>query len=146
MDLIVPLLFFYKCNIMAEGFRFMPLGLVSWEPFGSAHRSVKCKLEHRCWRACGADVSLRDVTIAQMGKLRTGHRTRRVDFRLLAEALGRCRTRWGRGADEKDRIERMCISLLMSKNLYGHSMYVSDIAISWLWYIRTPLAFIISWR
>ena len=26
--------------------------------------------------------------------LRTGHRTRRVDFRLLAEALGRCHTRW----------------------------------------------------
>ena len=27
-------------------------------------------------------------------ELRTGHRTRRVDFRLLVEALGRCRTRW----------------------------------------------------
>ena len=73
----------------------------------------------------GADESLRDVTIAQMGnrdskcewrhapevhrgfsefwrkliELRTGHRTRRVDFRLLAEALRKCRTRgwwwWG---------------------------------------------------
>ena len=41
---------------------------------------------------------------------------RRVDFRLLAEALGGCRTKWG-GADEKARIERMCISLLMLKNL-----------------------------
>ena len=61
-----------------------------------------------------ADMSLRDVTIAQMEngaskcearggfgefwrklvELRTGHRTRRVDFCLLAEALGRCRTRW----------------------------------------------------
>ena len=30
-------------------------------------------------------------------ELRTGHRTRRVDFRLLSEALGRCRTRLGRG-------------------------------------------------
>ena len=29
--------------------------------------------------------------------MRTGHRTRRVNFRLLAEALGRCRTRWGGG-------------------------------------------------
>ena len=42
-----------------------------------------------------------------------------VDFRLLAEAgpvaLCRVRKRWG--ADEKARIERMCISLLMSKNL-----------------------------
>ena len=36
-----------------------------------------------------------------------------VDFHLLAEALGRCRTRWRRGADGKARIERMCISLLM---------------------------------
>ena len=73
--------------------------------------------------ADGADVSLRDVTIARDGKRgyrvrvtsRTGsarkilgdfekvnrvdtrHPTRRVDFRLLVEALGRCRTRWGGG-------------------------------------------------
>ena len=32
---------------------------------------------------------------SQLVELRTGHRTRRVDFRLLAEVLGRCRTRWG---------------------------------------------------
>ena len=38
-------------------------------------------------------------------ELRTGHRTRRVDFRLLVEALGRCRTRWG--ADDEARIERI---------------------------------------
>ena len=30
-------------------------------------------------------------------ELRLRHRTRRVDFRLLAEALGRCHTRWGVG-------------------------------------------------
>ena len=75
-------------------------------------------------RAGGADVSLRDVTVALMGngatecgwrhapearggfggfwksqlvELRTGHRTRRVDFRLLAEALGSCRTGCGGG-------------------------------------------------
>ena len=29
--------------------------------------------------------------------MRTGHRTRRVDFRLLAKALGRCRTKLGGG-------------------------------------------------
>ena len=64
----------------------------------------------------------------------------------------------GGWADKKARIERMCISLLMSNvylspyvkgnkkfrtcfsnfeipmfYLYGHSMNVSDIAISWLW-------------
>ena len=70
--------------------------------------------------ACGADMSLRDVTTAWDGKrgwqvrmtsrtgsarrilgilkkviwVKTGHRTRRVDLRLLAEALGWCRTRW----------------------------------------------------
>ena len=37
-------------------------------------------------------------------------REKTVDFRLLAEALGRCRTRWRVGGDEKARIERMCIS------------------------------------
>ena len=68
-------------------------------------------------------MSLRDVTIAWVGKrgyrvrvtsctgsarriwgiwrklsrVETRHRTRRVDFRLLAEALCRCRTRWGWG-------------------------------------------------
>ena len=67
-------------------------------------------------------MSLRDVTIARYGnglqsandvthrkraedfrnlkkvsRIETRHRTRRVDFRLLAEALGRCRTRWGGG-------------------------------------------------
>ena len=30
-------------------------------------------------------------------ELRTGHRMRRVDFHLLAKALGRCRTIWGGG-------------------------------------------------
>ena len=90
--------------------------------------------------AGGADMSLRDITIAQMGngtreygwphapeacggfwgfwksqlvELRTRHRTRRVDF------LGSQRSdefaRYGRrtrwGADEKASIERLCISL-----------------------------------
>ena len=55
-------------------------------------------------------------------ELRTRHRTRRVDFwgsqRPDEFARYGRRTRWGGvGADGKARIERMCISLLMSKNL-----------------------------
>ena len=84
-------------------------------------------------------MSLRDVTIARdglqsvndvmhqkhvedFGNLKKVRRIENwtpnetVDFHLLAEALGRYRTRW-RGADEKARIERLCFSLLMSKNL-----------------------------
>ena len=48
----------------------------------------------------------------KVSRVETRYRTRRVDFRLLA-CLGRCRTRWG--PDEKARIERFCVSLLMSK-------------------------------
>ena len=74
-------------------------------------------------RARGADVSLRDVPIAQIGneaskcewrhapEARGGFwdlekvsdliwdlpREKTVDFRLLAEALGRCHSRWGGG-------------------------------------------------
>ena len=50
------------------------------------------------------------LILKKVSKVETRHRTRRVDFRLLAEALGRCRMRWGGGADEKARIERMYIS------------------------------------
>ena len=39
----------------------------------------------------------------QLVELRTGHRTRRVDFRLLAEALGRCRTRWWGQKEEEEK-------------------------------------------
>ena len=55
--------------------------------------------------------------LKKVSRVETRHRTRRVDFRLLTEALGRCRTRCGGGADEKARIERLCLSVLMSKNL-----------------------------
>ena len=51
----------FHCNIMAEGFRFMLLGLVRLRTF-----RVRCKLDagvNAC--ACRADVSLRDVTIAR---------------------------------------------------------------------------------
>ena len=35
------------------------------------------------------------VDLKKSVELKTEHRTRRVDFRLLAEALARCRTRYG---------------------------------------------------
>ena len=92
-------------------------------------------------RAGGADVSLRDVTIAQMGngarecgwrhapearggfggfwknqlvELRTRHRTRRVDFRgsLRPDEFARYgRRTCWEGADGKASTERLCISL-----------------------------------
>ena len=51
-----------------------------------------------------------EILKMSVSRVETRHRTRRVDFRLLAEALGWCRTRYG-GADEKARIERLCLSL-----------------------------------
>ena len=95
----------------------------------------------------------------KVSELRTGHRTRRLAFvsswglGLVPHVLG--------GTDEKARIERFCLSPvekpLNSKiiksfvpeqrsryvfsnfeipmfYLYGHSIYVSHIVISWLWY------------
>ena len=46
------------------------------------------------------------------------------DFRLLAEALWRVCTWWG-GENGKVSIERMCISLLMSKNLLNSKVIKS---------------------
>ena len=91
-----------------------------------------------------------------------------VDFRLLTETFVAGARRVGVGADKKARIERLCLSLLMSKKPlnskviksfvpekrnrkcfssfeipmfyhFGHSMYVSHIAISWLWYSTTTV-------
>ena len=135
-------------------------------------------------RAGGADVSLRDVTIAQMengaSECKWCHvpeacgkfweiLKKSVELRLASGedswlslacgGLGHVSHEMGGGwRDEKARIERMCISLLKLKGnkkfrnwtekslrvfrisrflfyLYGHSMYVLHIAISWLWYI-----------
>ena len=47
--------------------------------------------------------------LKKVDRVETRHRTRSVYFRLLAEALGRYRTRWG--ANEKARIERLYLSL-----------------------------------
>ena len=64
----------------------------------------------------------RILGIVKKSELRTRHRTRRVDFRGSQRPdefarYGRRTRWWGAGADEKNRIERMCISLLVSKNL-----------------------------
>ena len=42
------------------------------------------------WK-CAEDLG----NLKKVSRVETRHQTRRVDFRLLAEALGRCRTRWG---------------------------------------------------
>ena len=50
-----------------------------------------------------------------------------VDFRLLAEALGRCRTRWG-AACEKARIER-CAALSLCRRTFklkGNKSFVPE--------------------
>ena len=56
----------YICNIMAEGFCFMPLGLVRLRTF-QCMGYLGATFTQVFTRAGGADVSLRDVTIAQMG-------------------------------------------------------------------------------
>ena len=53
----------------------------------------------------------------KVSRVETRHRTRRVDFRLLAEALGRCRA-WWRGADEKASKERLCLSLSLCRKTF----------------------------
>ena len=54
----------YQCNIMAEGFRFMPLGLVRLRTFRFSAWVTEVQHERRCSRACGwVDVSFRDVKI-----------------------------------------------------------------------------------
>ena len=56
--------------------------------------------------------------LKKVSRVETRHRKKTVDFRLIAEALGRCRTScFGWGADKKARIEGLCLSLLISKNL-----------------------------
>ena len=92
--------------------------------------------------ASRADVSLRDFTIARDGKrglvsandithwkhkedfgnlkkvrrVETRHQTRRLTFACSQRPLWLVPHEMG-GADEKARIERLCLSLLLSKNL-----------------------------
>ena len=63
MQNIFPFLYKALCNIMAEGFHFMPLGLVRLRTMvylGATLTPVSMHVGE-------ADVSLRDVTIAQKG-------------------------------------------------------------------------------
>ena len=66
------------------------------------NRASNCKWHH------APEVRRGFWDFEKVSEIETWHRTRRVDFRLLAEALGRCRTRWG--ADEK-RQNRKNVSL-----------------------------------
>ena len=66
---------------MAEGFCFMPLG---WEPFRSVNGLLRCNINTGVHaRAGGANVSLRDVTMAQMEKGAT-----QCEWRHAPEARG----------------------------------------------------------
>ena len=75
-------------NIMAEGFRFMPLGLVKLRTFRSQCMGyLGATLTQGLTRARGVNVSLRDVTIAQIGNGVT--ECGAVTHRKRAEDLGR---------------------------------------------------------
>ena len=140
--LLMNILSYLKCNIMAEGFRLMPLGLVrlrTFRPMGylgatltqvfTRVRRQSERVTQRCnnsprWEmglASANDVRhqkrVEDLgNLKKVSRVETRHRTRRVDFRLLAEALGGCRSRWG--ADEKARIERLCLSLSLCRKTF----------------------------
>ena len=121
------------CNIMAEG--------LGWEHFGSVHGLLRCNINigvhastqsgrvtQRCHNSPRWETGLQianDVThqkhaedfrnLKKVRRVETKHRTRRLAFAssrgLVAGAA------WDGGADEKARIERLCLSLLISKNL-----------------------------
>ena len=57
-----------------------------------------------------------EILKKSVSRVETRHRARMVDFRLLAEALGRCRTRWGVQI-KRGRIEGLCLSLSLSLSL-----------------------------
>ena len=100
------------------------------------HGLVRCKYERRCSRACGADVSFRDVTIkipdrgcdqgcewrhapealTEIWEKSVSWVLRSEEegwLSLLAEALGRCHTWFG--ADGKVSIERWYLSPYVEK-------------------------------
>ena len=132
-----------NCNIMAGGFRFMPLGLVRLSTWVS-----QVQHKHRCSRACVCAQSGRvtqrchnspDVKRRIASANDITHRKRAEDFGRFwksqlvemrpasggdgwlslarGDLCGGCQTCSGGGADEKARIERLCLSLLISKNL-----------------------------
>ena len=104
------------------------------------HGLVKCKHERRCSHASGADVSFRDVTIKIPGRdydqgcewrhaleawadiweksVEFCRRKKKVDFRLLAEALRRVPHVIG-GVDGKVSIERLSLSPYVEKPFHS---------------------------
>ena len=105
------------------------------------HGLVRCKLERRCWRACGKDVSFTDVKIkiperkvdqgmwmtSCTGSARGGFegfwksqfvvfavRRKRVTFACSPRPCAGCHKCWW-GADGKVNIERLCISPYVEK-------------------------------
>ena len=121
---------------MAEELRFMPLGLVRLKTFRPAHGLVRCNINTGVHaHAGGVDVSLRDVTIAHIGRGVTecGWRhtpeerggfgeilKKSVSWERDTERDGRLSLSrgglalvphvfWGWG-DEKNSIERLCLS------------------------------------
>ena len=132
-----------KCNLIVDGFQFMPLGIVRLRAFRiSTWVMLGATLKHVFTFARRADVSLRDVTIARDGKRVTQYEwrhapevrggfwvilkksvsweldTERDGWHSLArgELCGECPTKWGR-ADEKAGIERLCLSPYVEKPL-----------------------------
>ena len=100
------------------------------------HGLVGCQLDRMCWHACGEGVSFKDVKIKisdrecylgskwrhapeacaeAFGRFEKSHLVesccpkKKGDIRLLAEALWRVPHVLG-GADERARIERLCLS------------------------------------
>ena len=127
---------------MAERFRFMPLGLVRLRTFrlsgyiGATLTQVfmraserSGRVTQRCHNSPRWETGLQsanDVThrkraedlgnLKKVSRVETRHRTRRIDFRLLAEALGRCRTRWG-GEMKKPELKE-CVSLSLCRRTF----------------------------
>ena len=132
----------------------LPFGLVRLRTFGLVHGLVRCKHEHRCARARGEDVSFKDVKIeildsnwnrvmwvtSRTGIVRWGFwgfeknegvqflpRRKKVDFQSWArpdEFVRYGRRTWF-GADGKVSIERLCLSLLMSKKPFNSKVIKS---------------------
>ena len=56
--------------------------------------------------------------LKKVRRVKIRHRTGRVDFRLLAEALGRCRTRWGGGRWKRQDRKIVPLSLSLCRKTF----------------------------
>ena len=122
-------------NIVAEGFRFMPLGLVKLRTFrlrcninAGVHACTQSeRVTQRCHNSPdgkrGYRVRVTSRTASTQRILGILKKVSWVEFCLgrrrltFACSQGPWQVSHAWEADEKARIERMCISLLMSKNL-----------------------------